>query len=139
MTHCDACEGRVPWVLIEDYNDSRDTSFCENPRNESSRPEGLYNKTSTFSVGESSEDAPQAISDAAAARTSDDTSRNVPPFELAGPAPESSEGGERMRAARSLLSVSNSMNEARDLAPKTTPDYYDDARDDSRRSDTRVT
>ena len=67
MTHRDACEGRVPWVLIEDYNDSRDTSFCENPRNESSRPEGLYNKTSTFSVGESSEDAPQAISDAAAA------------------------------------------------------------------------
>ena len=96
MTHRDACEGRAPWVLIEDYNDSRDTSFCENPRNESSRPEGLYNKTSTFSVGESSEDAPQAISDAAAARTSDDTSRNVPPFELAGPAPESSEGGERM-------------------------------------------
>ena len=103
MTHRDACEGRVPWVMIEEYNGSRDSSFGENTRNVSSRPEGLCNKTSTFSAGEPSDSAPQAISDAADARTSGDASNNVPPFELAGPAPEGSEGGERMRAARSRL------------------------------------
>ena len=134
MTHRDACEGRVPWVMIEEYNGSRDSSFGENTRNVSSRPEGLYNKTSTFSAGESSEDAPQAISDATAARTNDDASRIVPPFELAGPAPESPEGGERMRAVRSLLSVGDSLNGARDQAHETTPDWYDDAGDDTRRS-----
>ena len=39
-----------------------------------------------------------------------------------------------MRAARSLLSVSNSLNETRDLAHESSPDFYDDAGDDTRRS-----
>ena len=132
MTHRVASEGRVPWVLIEDYKQPRDASFGEDPRNEGARPEGLCGITSTFPAREPSEDTPLAISDAAAARTSDGALHKVPPFELAGPAPESHEGGERMRAARCLLSVSNSTNEAHEQALGTTPEFYDDARDDVR-------
>ena len=120
--------------MIEEYNDSRDSSFCENPRNGSSRPEGLSNKTSTFSAGESSEDTPQSMPDAAAARMSDGASRTEPPFELAGLAPEGCEGSERVRAARDLRSVCNSQAGARDQALGTTPEFYDDARDDARQA-----
>ena len=120
--------------MIDAYNDSRDNSFCENPRNGSSRPEGLSNKTSTCSAGESFEDTPQGMPDAAAARMSDDASRTVPPFEPAGLAPEGCEGSERVRAARDLLSVCNAQNGARDQALGTTPEFYDDARDDVRQA-----
>ena len=121
--------------MIDAYNDSRDSSFCENPRNGSSRPEGLSDKTSTCSAGESFEDTPQSVPDAAAARMSDDASRTVPPFEPAGLAPEGCEGSERVRAARDLRSVCNSQAGARDQAHETTPDFYNDAGDDTRRSD----
>ena len=120
--------------MVEKYNGSRDTSFCENPRNESSRPEGLSNKTSTFSAGESSEDTPQSMPDTTAARAGDDASRKIPPFELAGLVPEGCEGGERIRAARDLLSVCNSQAGARNQAHETTSDFCDEAGDDTRRS-----
>eukprot|EP00966_Prymnesium_polylepis_P269393 6223849-Prymnesium_polylepis.1 len=57
----------------------------------------------------------------------------VPPFELAGLAPESHEGGERMRAARDLLSVRNSQSGACDQAHDAASEFSDEAWDNTRR------